>query len=214
MNSKVIAIDGPAGAGKSTVAKLLARKIGYTYIDSGAMYRALTLKLLKENVNLEDKEKIIQIARSTEIDFNDNSIFLDGVNVDDLIREEAVNKNVSYVAAIPEVRRIMVDLQRKVSNNKNIVMDGRDVGTVIFPNAYRKFYITASVEERSVRRYKEMLLKGYEVDIKKIKEQIQNRDYIDSTRCDSPLKKASDAICLDTTGKGVDDVLNEVISYI
>jgi cytidylate kinase len=214
MNSKVIAIDGPAGAGKSTVAKLLARKIGYTYIDSGAMYRALTLKLLKENVNLEDKEKIIQIARSTEIDFNDNSIFLDGVNVDDLIREEAVNKNVSSVAAIPEVRRIMVDLQRKVSNNKNIVMDGRDVGTVIFPNAYRKFYITASVEERSVRRYKEMLLKGYEVDIKKIKEQIQNRDYIDSTRCDSPLKKASDAICLDTTGKGVDDVLNEVISYI
>lgn len=214
MNSKVIAIDGPAGAGKSTIAKLLARKIGYTYIDSGAMYRALTLKLLKENVNLEDKEKIIQIARSTDIDFNDNSIFLDGINVDDLIREEAVNKNVSYVAAIPEVRKIMVDLQRKVSYNKNVVMDGRDVGTVIFPNAFRKFFITASVEERSARRYKEMLLKGCEVDINEIREQIQNRDYIDSTRCDSPLKKASDAICLDTTGKGVDDVLNEVISYI
>lgn len=214
MNSKVIAIDGPAGAGKSTIAKLLAKKIGYTYIDSGAMYRALTLKVLKEKADLEDTEGIVEIAKNTDIDFNNNSIYLDGANVDVLIREENVNRNVSYVAAIPEVRRIMVELQRKVSENKNVVMDGRDVGTVIFPDAWLKLYITASVEERADRRCKEMLQKGCAADISEIKEQIQKRDYIDSTRCDSPLKKAADAICLDTTGKGIDDVLNEVMHYI
>lgn len=214
MNSRVIAIDGPAGAGKSTVAKMLAQKIGYTYIDSGAMYRALTLKALKEKVDFKDKEKIIELAKNADIDFKNNSIYLDGVNVDTGIREEEVSANVSYVAAIPEVRRIMVDLQRKISKGKNVVMDGRDVGTVIFPEACPKFYITASVDERADRRYREMRLKGYNADLNDIRDQIQKRDHIDSTRCDSPLKKADDAICLDTTGKCIEDVLEEVLKYI
>lgn len=214
MNSRVIAIDGPAGAGKSTVAKMLAQKIGYTYIDSGAMYRALTLKALKEKMDLKDKEKIIELAKNADIDFKNNSIYLDGVNVDTGIREEEVSANVSYVAAIPEVRRIMVDLQRKISKGKNVVMDGRDVGTVIFPEACPKFYITASVDERADRRYREMRLKGYNADLNDIRDQIQKRDHIDSTRCDSPLKKADDAICLDTTGKCIEDVLEEVLKYI
>lgn len=214
MNSRVIAIDGPAGAGKSTVAKMLAQKIGYTYIDSGAMYRALTLKALKEKVDFKDKEKIIELAKNADIDFKNNSVYLDGVNVDTGIREEEVSANVSYVAAIPEVRRIMVDLQRKISKGKNVVMDGRDVGTVIFPEACPKFYITASVNERADRRYREMRLKGYNADLNEIRDQIQKRDHIDSTRCDSPLKKADDAICLDTTGKCIEDVLEEVLKYI
>ncbi|HRS21784.1 MAG TPA: (d)CMP kinase, partial [Clostridia bacterium] len=130
------------------------------------------------------------------------------------IREEDVNRNVSYIAAIPEIRKLLVDIQRKISMNKNVVMDGRDVGTVIFPNADLKFYITASVEERAERRYKELKQKGYEAEIKDIRSQIEKRDYIDSTRSDSPLKAASDAIIIDTTGKSIDEVLNEVVSYI
>ncbi|MGE5632518.1 MAG: (d)CMP kinase [Caulobacteraceae bacterium] len=214
MNNKVIAIDGPAGAGKSTIARKLADMLGYTYVDSGAMYRALTLKLLKEKVNFRDTGAIITITEKADIDFINNSIYLDGVIVDREIREEDVNRNVSCVAAIPEVRRIMVDLQRKVSKNKNVVMDGRDVGTVIFPEADYKFFITASVQERAERRYKEILQRGYSADINDIKAQIENRDHIDSTRCDSPLKKADNAICIETTGKNIDEVMREVLSYI
>ncbi len=214
MSYKVIAIDGPAGAGKSTIAKKLAEKIGYTYIDSGAMYRAITLKVLRENIPLKELDNIIKIAEKTEIDFRDNSIYLDGSIVDKEIREENVNRNVSCIAAIPEVRKLMVQLQRKISDNKNVVMDGRDVGTVIFPSAQFKFYITASVEERAERRCNELKQKGYEAEIQDIRSQIEKRDHIDSTRSDSPLTVASDAVIIDTTGKSVEKVLNEVISNI
>jgi cytidylate kinase len=214
MNNKVIAIDGPAGAGKSTIARKLADMLGYTYVDSGAMYRALTLKLLKDNTDLTDMDTVVKTAENADIDFIINSIYLDGAVVDREIREENVNWNVSCVAAIPEVRRIMVDLQRKVSKNKNVVMDGRDVGTVIFPDADYKFFVTASVEERAERRYNEILQKGYSADINDIKAQIENRDHIDSTRCDSPLKKADNAICIETTGKNISEVMREVLSYI
>ena len=211
---KVIAIDGPAGAGKSTIAKRLADTIGYTYIDSGAMYRTITLKALRENIPMKKKDMLISMAEQTDIEFHENSIYLDGRAVNTEIREEDVNRNVSYIAAIPEIRKLLVDIQRKISMNKNVVMDGRDVGTVIFPNADLKFYITASVEERAERRYKELKQKGYEAEIKDIRSQIEKRDYIDSTRSDSPLKAASDAIIIDTTGKSIDEVLNEVVSYI
>ncbi len=214
MDHKVIAIDGPAGAGKSTIAKCLADMIGYTYIDSGAMYRALTLKALRENIPMKETERIISLAEQTDIDFKENSIYIDGRASDKEIREEAVNRNVSYVAAIPEVRRLMVELQRKISRNKNVVMDGRDVGTVIFPSASIKFFITASVEERALRRCSELKEKGYAAEIENIKAQIVKRDHIDSTREDSPLVAASDAILIDTTGKSVETVLDEVIKYI
>lgn len=210
----VIAIDGPAGAGKSTIAKKLADKIGCTYIDSGAMYRALTLKVLRENIPFNETESIISMAEKTDIDFRNNSIFLDGNITDKEIREENVNRNVSVIAAIPEVRRLMVELQRRISQNKNIVMDGRDVGTVIFPKADVKFYITASVEERAKRRYEELRQKGYNADIQDIRSQIEKRDHIDSTREDSPLVAAADALIIDTTGKSIEEVLNEVISNI
>ena len=214
MDYKVIAIDGPAGAGKSTIAKCLADIIGYTYIDSGAMYRALTLKALRENIPMTDTDRIISLAGQTDIDFKENSIYIDGEASDKEIREEAVNRNVSYVAAIPEVRRLMVELQRKISRNKNVVMDGRDVGTVIFPSASIKFFITASVEERAERRCAELKQKGYTAEIEDIKAQIIKRDHIDSTREDSPLVAASDAILIDTTDKNVKVVLDEVIKYL
>lgn len=214
MDYKVIAIDGPAGAGKSTIARCLADMIGYTYIDSGAMYRALTLKVLREKIPMTDLDRIIRLAGETDIDFKENSIYLDGRASDKEIREEDVNRNVSYIAAIPDVRRLMVDLQRKISRNKNVVMDGRDVGTVIFPAATVKFYITASVDERAGRRYNELKQKGYAAEITDIKAQIEKRDHIDSTREDSPLAAASDAIIIDTTGKSVKQVLDEVIYHI
>lgn len=214
MDYKVIAIDGPAGAGKSTIAKRLADRIGYIYIDSGAMYRALTLKVLRENIPLKELDNIISMAKETDIDFRENSIFLDGKAVNSEIREEHVNRNVSFIAAIPEVRKLMVGLQRKISRKKNIVMDGRDVGTVIFPSADVKFYITASVDERAERRYNEIKLKGYDADINDIKSQIIRRDHIDSTRSESPLTVACDAIIIDTTGKTIEEVLEEVISNI
>ncbi|HOE57489.1 MAG TPA: (d)CMP kinase [Bacillota bacterium] len=214
MDNKVIAIDGPAGAGKSTIAKMLARSIGYTYIDSGAMYRAITLKVLRENIPLERVDIIINLTEETDIDFMENSIYLDGKVVDKEIREENVNMNVSYVSAIPGVRRLMVAQQRKISQDKNVVMDGRDVGTVIFPSADIKLFITASVDERAKRRFIEMEQKGYDVEIQDIKLQIEKRDHIDSTRSDSPLKAAFDSIIIDTTGKNIEEVFNEVISIV
>jgi cytidylate kinase len=214
LNNKVIAIDGPAGAGKSTIAKQLADNINYTYIDSGAMYRALTLKVLETNISLSNINEIIEVSKKVDIDFRDKSIYLDGNAVDKQIREDRVNKNVSIVAAIPEVRKNMVEIQRKISVGKNVVMDGRDVGTVIFPNAFIKLFITASLEERAMRRYAEIEATDKAVDFQDIKGQIEKRDYTDINREDSPLIQAQDAILIDTSGKSIEDVLREVKNYL
>jgi cytidylate kinase len=211
---KVIAIDGPAGAGKSTIAKLVAERINYTYIDSGAMYRALTLKLLDSNIDLEDTDAIVEISEKVDIDFENKSIYLDGEAVDKQIREERINKNVSTVAAIPEVRKNIVALQRKISYGKNVIMDGRDVGTVIFPNAFLKFFITASLEERARRRYLEILSTGKTADLQDIKSQIEQRDYVDTHRADSPLIQADDAILIDTLGQSIEEGVQELMKYI
>lgn len=214
MDYKIVAIDGPAGAGKSTIAKLVADRIKFTYIDSGAMYRALTLKVLNVNIPLDDKQAIIKVSENVDIDFRDKSIYLDGESVDKQIREERVNKSVSTVAAIPEVRRSIVELQRKISRGKNVVMDGRDVGTVIFPNAFIKFFITASLEERARRRCAEIQASGKAADFQDIKNQIEKRDFLDSTREDSPLVQAKDAILIDTSGQSIEEGLDEVIKFI
>jgi CMP/dCMP kinase len=211
---KVVAIDGPAGAGKSTIAKLVAERINYTYIDSGAMYRALTLKVLDSNINLGDVAAIIKVSEKVDIDFKDKSIYLDGEVVDKQIREERINKNVSTIASIPEVRKNIVLLQRKISIGNNVVMDGRDVGTVIFPNAFIKFYITASLEERARRRCLEIQGTGKIADFQDIMNQIEHRDYVDIHREDSPLIQAEDAILIDTLGQSIEEGVQEVIKYI
>jgi cytidylate kinase len=214
LDFKVVAIDGPAGAGKSTVAKLLANKIKFKYIDSGAMYRAMTLKVIESQVDITQTETIIEISKSVNIDFKNESIYLDNRVVDKQIREERINNNVSVVAAIPEVRKNMVKLQRKISQGKNVVMDGRDVGTAIFPNAFIKFFITASLEERAKRRCTEIKNTGKSIDLQEIMTQIEKRDFIDSNREDSPLIQAEDAILIDTSGKSIDEVLQEMLNYI
>jgi cytidylate kinase len=214
LDNRVVAIDGPAGAGKSTIARLLADRIKYTYIDSGAMYRALTLKVLDSSINIADTKEIIEISKEVDIDFMDKCIYLDGKVVDKQIREERINKNVSIIAAIPDVRKNIVRIQRRISIGKNVVMDGRDVGTVIFPNAFIKFFITASIEERAMRRCAEIEASGKSVDLQDIKCQIEKRDYTDSTREDSPLILAEDAILIDTSGKSIEEVLQVVINFI
>lgn len=210
-----IAIDGPAGAGKSTIAKKVAEILSIEYIDTGAMYRAITLKVLNEGLDPKSVEDVKSVLVRTSIDFRNNHIYLDNKNVDKEIRENRISKNVSYVAKIKEVREAMVKIQQELAKTKSVIMDGRDIGTVVLPNADYKFFIVASVEERARRRYKELLEKGEEgISYEDVKKEIENRDRIDSTREISPLVKSQDAYLLDTTGKTVDECVEEIISII
>lgn len=209
-----IAIDGPAGAGKSTIAKRIAEVKKILYIDTGAMYRAITLKLLNNNISLEDNNMIIHILESTSIEFQEGSIYLDGINVDEDIRRPNINENVSEVAAIPCVRKALVDIQRKIAEISSVIMDGRDIGTRVLPKSKYKFFLTASVEERAKRRYIELKDKGYELSYEDVVLEISKRDKIDSERKVDPLKKAEDAILVDTTGKTIDEVVDNIIKKI
>jgi cytidylate kinase len=210
---KVIAIDGPAGAGKSTVAKRLSIKLGYTHIDSGSLFRAITYIVIKLGIDINDVEAIIHHTKNSTIDFMNNSIYLNGVDISAEIRENTVNTKVSYIAMIPEIRDIVVNIQRKIAANKNVVVDGRDIGTTVFPRAFIKFFLTASIEERARRRYNELLDKE-KFTLEEIKKQIIERDYIDTNREASPLRQAEDAILIDTSGKNVDEVVSEMLYYI
>ena len=207
----IIAIDGPAGSGKSTIAKLIAEDLGLVYLDTGAMYRLVTLKALNEGI-LGDFEKIKKMLNNLNIDIKENGFYLDNVDVSDEIRKPIVSENVSDIAAIREVREKMVDLQRKFSESKNVILDGRDIGTVVFPNANIKIFLVADAKERANRRYKELVKKGENVKIEEIYENILKRDEIDSTRKESPLKKAEDAIEVDTTSKNIEEVKNEILN--
>ena len=211
----VIAIDGPAGAGKSTIAKEVAKLLLIEYIDTGAMYRALTLKVLNHGLDPKSSNDIINIMKSTTIDFRNNHIFLDDNNVDKEIRENRINTNVSHIAAIKEIREEMVRIQQEMSKTKSVIMDGRDIGTVVLPNADFKFFITASVEERAKRRYLELSEKNEaNVSLEQIKKEIENRDEIDSTRENSPLVKSEDAYLLDNTNMSVEDCVKKIISIV
>ena len=197
----IIAVDGPAGAGKSTISKLVAKKLGIQYLDTGAMYRAVTLYFLENNVDFSNIDEVEKNLDKIHIDFLNNILFLNNIDVSKQIREKNINDNVSDVSALAIVREKMVDLQRKMSNNKSVILDGRDIGTVVFPNANYKFFLVASVDIRAQRRYKEELEKGNKsANIDDIKKSIENRDYIDSTRTVTPLKKA--------------EVVESIISYI
>ncbi len=210
----VIAIDGPAGAGKSTVAKKIADVLSYFYIDSGALFRAITFKVIESGQDMSDISGIIDIARNSKIDFLDNKVFLDDVDVSNRIRSNIVNANVSYIAKISEVRDVIADIQRNIALKKNIVVEGRDIGTTIFPNAEIKFFLIASIEERAGRRLIELNSSGSKYSLEEVIEQISKRDIIDSNREVSPLKKAEDAIIIDTDNKSIEKVIDEMLLNI
>ena len=208
MNNLIVAIDGPAGSGKSTIAKLLAKKYNLTYIDTGAMYRMITLYLLENNIDISDLKEVERVLNTVNLDMQGDKFYLDNVDVSTKIREKRINDNVSKVASIKIVRSNLVDLQRKISNNKDVILDGRDVGTVIFPNAQVKIFLIASPEERARRRYNEFLEKKTEITYDEVLKSIKERDHIDSTRDESPFVKADDAIELDSTNLTIEDVIN------
>ncbi|MGD0335963.1 MAG: (d)CMP kinase [Candidatus Omnitrophota bacterium] len=215
----IIAIDGPAGAGKSTIAKKVAWKLGFLYIDTGAMYRALALKAIKENVDIASTHKIISMtARATINLINDPDgtlqVMLDGKDVGSQIRQPAITKVVSDIAKIKEVRQVMVGLQRELGKRGNSVLDGRDIGTVVFPNAEKKFYLDADFAERSRRRYKELIEAGQQVTLESVQADVKNRDNIDSTREVGPLKQAEDAIYIDSTNMSIEEVVETVLRHI
>lgn len=215
----IIAIDGPAGAGKSTVAKRVANELGFLYIDTGAMYRALTLKVLEEKIDIKNAPQIIEIASKANIDLineKDESlkVLLDGKDVTSQIRQARITKFVSDIAKINDVRKFMLKLQRSFGKRGSCVLDGRDIGTVVFPDADKKFYIDAQFKERVKRRYKELTGLGQDVTASDIESDLANRDTIDSTRQVAPLKKADDAIYIDTTNMTIEEVVNMLLSYI
>lgn len=219
----IIAIDGPAAVGKSTMGKLIARELGFTYIDTGAIYRAITWKVLKNNIDKNDENMISDLVVNICITIenaNNNSlkdyyhIFVDGENVTEKIRNPKIDQHVSQIARLPKIRKHLIQLQRKFAEKGNIVMEGRDIGSVILPEADIKLYFTASEEERIMRRYKELIDKGYNVDRKEVKKQIVQRDEIDSKRKYAPLIKAKDAIVIDSTDKSIEETKHEILRII
>lgn len=209
-----VAIDGPSGAGKSTIAKAVAKKMGIDYIDTGAMYRAVGYKTKISGVNYEDSVEMQAMLEHTDIDFSDGNIILDGKIVNDEIRTNEMSMMASKVSALPAVREKLVELQRKMGQTKSIIMDGRDIGTNVLTDAEFKFFMTASAEERADRRYKELIEKGQQVQYDQILEDIKQRDHNDMTRTLNPLRKAEDAIELDTTGMSIDDVTESILREV
>jgi cytidylate kinase len=214
----VIALDGPSGAGKSTLARLLAQKLGYIYIDTGAMYRAIGWKAKQEGIDPSDEQKLAELCLRTEVLIrNDNSdprVSVDGRDVSGEIRTPEMGMMASAVSKSPAVRARLLILQRELGRNGGVVMDGRDIGTVVFPGAEVKFFLDASAEERGRRRYLELKAKGMDVDLAQITKEIQDRDKQDSGRALAPLKQADDALLLDSTNMSIDDVLATMLSCV
>ena len=210
-----VAIDGPAAAGKSTVAKKVAAIKGYTYIDTGAMYRAFTWYCLKKGVDCQDMDACVALIPEVSIELKPNgTVLCNGEDVTKPIRESFVSKNVSYIASYKDIRLFLVDQQRKMAEKDSVIMDGRDIGTYVLPNAEVKIYQIASVETRAVRRYEENISKGMECTLEQIEEDVRRRDYIDSHRDFAPLKPAPDSILLDTSYMNVDEVVAAVVEII
>jgi CMP/dCMP kinase len=209
-----VAIDGPAGAGKSTIAKLLAKRLNLMYINTGAMYRSLTLAALEKNVSADDIEALCELLESMDMYFNKDRLFINGIDVSDRINMPDVSKNVSKYAAISEVRHRLVKVQRDMSSQYNVIMDGRDIGTVVLKDAAFKFFLTASPERRAQRRYTELISKGISVVYEDILKEIIKRDYEDSHREVDPLVKADDALEVDTTDMTIKDVVDYMFNYI
>ena len=214
----VIAIDGPAGSGKSTVSKRIAKRLGLIYIDTGAMYRALTLKAMRGEIDLEDAQMLTALSRSTRIDLKEESgilkVLLDGEDVSLLIRTPLVTNNVKYIARVPGVRAEMVKSQRAIGERSGAVLEGRDIGTVVFPDADYKFYLDADADERARRRHKELSESGEKISLERIKKDVAERDMSDMNRSVGALKKADGAIVIDTTKLSIDGVVEKLLSCI
>ena len=210
-----VAIDGPAAAGKSTVAKLVAQKLGLIYIDTGAMYRAYTWYCMEQGVDCNDHDASIQFVGKIDILLKpDGTVLCNGIDVTRAIREPRVSLNVSPIATYKEVRLFLVDLQRKMAGENSVIMDGRDIGTYVLPNADVKIFQIASVETRAIRRYDENVSKGISCTLEEIEEDVRRRDYIDSHRDFAPLRCAEDAITLDTSYMSIEEVVNAIIDII
>lgn len=214
----VVAIDGPAGSGKSTVSKRIAKVLGLLYIDTGAMYRALTLKAMRRHIDLHDEPLLTELARSTRIDLQETdgrlAVYLDDEDVSGLIRTPELTNNVKFIARVRGVREEMVRLQRLIGSGKSVVLEGRDIGTVVFPDADFKFYLDASVDERANRRYKELVAMGHGADLDEIRRDIIVRDDSDFRREVGALKKADGAIVIDTSRDTIDEVVDKVLGCI
>lgn len=218
MEKIIIAIDGPSASGKSTLAKDLAQKLHYAYVDSGAMYRAVTLYFLQYNIPLDDAEAIENALSDIDIRFKredrGNRTILNGQDVEEAIRQMEVSRHVSQVAAIPAVRTAMVRLQQAMGQHKGIVMDGRDIGTVVFPNAALKIFVTADIAERAQRRHKELSKKGLSITLDQVLQNLNERDRIDSTRLVGPLRKAEDAFEIDNTALSPAEQLQQAVALL
>lgn len=214
-NTIAIAIDGPAAAGKSTVAKIVAEKLSYTYIDTGAMYRAFTLEALNKDINMNKEAALKDLLEVTKIELkqskNHQLVILNGEDVTLEIRSENVTNSVSHIAKLQPIREIMVNRQQALAKEQSVVMDGRDIGTHVLPDAEMKFFLVASVEERAKRRYEENIKKGFPADLQQLKKEIEERDKIDSMRKVAPLVRAYDAIEIDTTSLSINDVVSFIL---
>lgn len=212
-----IAIDGPAGAGKSTIAKLVAKELGYIYVDTGAMYRGMAIYFLKQNIPSGDRDKIAETCKDANVSIGYENgvqqIYLNGENVTAMLREEAVGNMASLSSAVPEVREQLLSLQRNLAEKENVVMDGRDIGTNILPNADTKIYLTASVETRAKRRFLELQEKGVDCNIEAIAQDIAERDSRDMNREIAPLRQAEDAVLIDSSDMTIEEVVQAILSH-
>ncbi len=202
-----VAVDGPSGAGKSTIARAIADRLSLDYIDTGAMYRAVGYKMLQQGVALSDAEAISRLLDTTDIDFRHGDTVLDGEVISDKIRTPEISKQASDCSALAMVRRRLVELQRKMGGEKSVIMDGRDIGTVVFPDAEYKFFITAAPEERARRRFKELAAKDGQITFEQVLKDINARDYNDTHREVDPLRRAEDAVEIDTTNMTIEEVI-------
>ena len=214
MSNFIVAVDGPAGSGKSTISKLVAEKYKLTYLDTGAMYRMVAFYSLEKGVDLDSPSEVELMLENIKIDIEGDKFILNGIDVSQEIRTPRVTSVVSKTASIKAVREKLVELQREIGNGKRVILDGRDIGTVVFPDAHLKVFLVASPEERAKRRLKEYEEKGIESDYESVLGSIKERDHIDSTREESPLKKADDAIEVDTSFLSIEEVSNKISALI